>query len=215
MTASISANGNITTSNTSACSDGGLNALNSNITTSKRNIESGDSLVGLIASLIGTGADLHKFLLFTCTGTRPTDLPAKIDGIDVTNYGQGWVEANGYYHTAYYRDTYGDVFTANKTYIESSWTWSAVSTIKRHPLIYSVTTAAEIPTATEIQNFFTGNQGITGAIVVNFVYGNTVRSTLYYCAASYAYGAGFMVSYYGSSWYKVKVANTVATITAI
>ena len=30
VTASISANGNITTSNTSACSDGGLNALNSN-----------------------------------------------------------------------------------------------------------------------------------------------------------------------------------------
>lgn len=31
VTASISADGNITTSNTSACSDGGLNALNSNI----------------------------------------------------------------------------------------------------------------------------------------------------------------------------------------
>ena len=31
VTASISANGNITTSNTSACSDGGLNALNSKI----------------------------------------------------------------------------------------------------------------------------------------------------------------------------------------
>ena len=32
VTASISANGNITTSNTAACSEGGLNALNSNIT---------------------------------------------------------------------------------------------------------------------------------------------------------------------------------------
>ena len=37
VTASISANGNITTSNTSACSEGGLNALNSKITNQDKN----------------------------------------------------------------------------------------------------------------------------------------------------------------------------------
>ena len=52
VTASISANGNITTSNTSACSEGGLNALNSNINSKLRTLTSLFEFTGTSAQQI-------------------------------------------------------------------------------------------------------------------------------------------------------------------
>lgn len=91
-------------------------------------IGSGESIIDLIASKIGSGGDLHGFLLFTCAGTLATDIPSTIDGISVGAYGQGWAEANGYYHSAYYRTTDGNVYTAHKVHSGTSWTWYNLNT---------------------------------------------------------------------------------------
>lgn len=158
---------------------------------------------------------MHGLILYTCSGSLPTDIPSIIDTVPVGSYGQGWIEANAYYHTAYYRDTSGNVFTAVKTHSGTSWNWTAVIPKSRMAITYSCTTAAEIPTAAELNTFFTDNASLEGSIIINFVFNNTIRSTLYYSAASSAYGAGILVSYYNSSWYKVRVSNRVATITAM
>lgn len=93
---------------------------------SDTSIISGESLANIVASKLGTGANAHGFLLFTCLGTLPTDIPSTIDGISVSGYGQGWVEVNGYYHTAYYHTPEGNVFTGLKAHNSTSFVWNAL-----------------------------------------------------------------------------------------
>lgn len=94
-------------------------------------ITSGESLISLVQSKIGTGAT-HGVLLFTCNGTLPTDMETTVDGVSVGTYGNGLVEANGYYQTLYYRDTAGNIFTAQKAHNANAWgTWRALAQYER------------------------------------------------------------------------------------
>lgn len=79
---------------------------------------------------------------------------------------------------------------------------------------YSYTISDNFPTATEIQNFFNIETGVTGIFAIGFRNDNRIRSTLYYSAVSNKYGAGILVSYYGDRFAKVVNANGTVTITA-
>lgn len=94
---------------------------------SEASIDSGESLITLLQNKLGTG-QVRGVMLFTCTGTLPSDMQTTVDGVTVSGYGGGLVEANGYYQTLYYRDTSGNIFTAHKVYNANAWgTWHALA----------------------------------------------------------------------------------------
>jgi hypothetical protein len=81
--------------------------------------------------------------------------------------------------------------------------------------VYKAVSASNIPTGPEVS---TALQSLDNkqSIVVNFYNSeNTILySSMYYCQTNVSYGAGILVSYYGSSFYKVKNANGTVTLTA-
>ena len=76
--------------------------------------------------------------------------------------------------------------------------------------------AGDIPTAEELHDISNSSHLIEGVQIIEFKKTGTTstRSAMYMHNTSVSYGAGIIVSVYGSSWYKVRNANTTWTLTA-
>lgn len=82
--------------------------------------------------------------------------------------------------------------------------------------MYKRNIATEVPTEAELKTILNGISG-AGTFTISFLAANSnynIRSSLIYSAASPAYGAGILFTYYGSSWYKVRTNNYNVTMTA-
>lgn len=173
-------------------------------------IDSGESLITLIQSKLGTG-QVHGIMLFTCTGTLPSDMQTTVDGITVSGYGEGLVEANGYYQTLYYRDTSGNIFTAHKNYSANAWgTWHALA-LKTDFKYRHAISQASVVNKTHISEAIEAcySAGYRGAVAIEFYRTDQgiATGTLYYNMTSNKYGAGILTSYYNDTLYSVIVNN--------
>ena len=61
-------------------------------------------------------------ILFTCAGSLATDMPSSANV-----YGNGFINASGYYHSAWYHANNGVLYIGSKRYNQTTWTWKCVT----------------------------------------------------------------------------------------
>lgn len=117
----ISSGATLSSANLTAVSGGGLNALNSKITTAVKQLEvtASDSL----ATFANQYYNGYSFglVLFTCAGNLATDMPSSAN-----KYGNGFIDASGYYHSAWYYADDHKLYIGRKVFSATSWTWYSV-----------------------------------------------------------------------------------------
>ena len=120
----IAQNAALSTSNLTADSVGGFNALKADVDTlqSKSNpvvITSSTSLASLTTSSTSGGKGIA---IFTCVGDLATDMPTGINA-----YGTGYVVDGANYKLAYYENANNEVYVGRKAYSGNSWTWEQLA----------------------------------------------------------------------------------------
>ena len=124
-TANIAANGTLSSSNVTAVSGGGLNALNSKLADKVQTININTSTTISLSSLCSSSANegSKNFIMFSCVNNLATDMPQS-----VYKYGSGFIIDAGYFNTVYYFGDDSKLYIGNKAYNSTSWIWHFVST---------------------------------------------------------------------------------------
>jgi len=123
-TSNIAANGTLSSSNVTAVSGGGLNALNSKLENKVRELNINSNTTISLSSLCSSstvegGRDL---VMFCCANGLATDMPQSAN-----KYGSGFIIDSGYYNTAYYFADDLKLYIGKKQYNLTTWSWYSVA----------------------------------------------------------------------------------------